>query len=213
MARIKIGNFKGPKGDKGDKGATGATGPQGPTGAKGATGAQGPAGPTGPQGPQGVQGVKGATGATGPQGPKGDKGDKGDKGATGAQGPVGPMPALINNGTTTEAGVAALDAAYGKTLADGITALNGKIPIYKISTLQCDVTNTDINAVGGYYGGVFLSEDPQFTSAVKAVVPLSAYIKGSVYLGGVIYLQDDAAFIRVNGASSGTYEIKVLYIL
>lgn len=91
-------------------------------------------------------------------------------------------------------------------------ALNGKIPIYKISTLQCDVTNTDINAVGGCYGGVFLSEDPQYTDAVKAVIPLSAYIQGAVYLGGVAYYQDDAAFIRVNG-SRGTYEIKVLYIL
>lgn len=125
MARIKIGNFKGPKGDKGDKGATGATGQQGPTGAKGATGEQGPAGPTGPQGPQGVQGVKGATGATGPQGPKGDKGDKGDKGATGAQGPVGPMPALVNNALTTTPGQAALDAVMGKTIQDQVTALNG----------------------------------------------------------------------------------------
>ena len=41
MARVLIGNFKGPKGDKGDTGATGATGPQGPQGKQGNTGATG----------------------------------------------------------------------------------------------------------------------------------------------------------------------------
>ena len=41
MARVLIGNFKGPKGDKGDTGATGATGPQGPQGPKGDKGDSG----------------------------------------------------------------------------------------------------------------------------------------------------------------------------
>ena len=54
MARVLIGNFKGPKGDKGDKGATGATGPQGPQGKQGNTGATGATGPQGPQGPSGT---------------------------------------------------------------------------------------------------------------------------------------------------------------
>lgn len=73
MARILIGNIKGPKGD------------------------------TGPQGKQGP---------TGPQGPKGD---------------TGPMPALINNASTTSAGVGALDAAMGKTLGDRIDVLNNNM--------------------------------------------------------------------------------------
>lgn len=87
MAKVLIGNFKGPKGDTGPQGPQGE---QGPTGATGATGPQGPKGDTGPQGPQGEQGPAGeqgppgATGATGPQGPKGDTG------ATGPQGPAGP---------------------------------------------------------------------------------------------------------------------------
>ena len=68
MAKVLIGNFKGPKGDKGE------TGPQGPTGA---TGAAGPAGP---------QGDPGATGPTGPQGPAGETGPAGAKGDTGARG-------------------------------------------------------------------------------------------------------------------------------
>ena len=130
---VIIGYAKGQKGDKGDKGDTGATGLQGPKGATGPTGPAGPKGDTGPQGP------KGDTGATGPQGPKGQKGD------TGLQGPMGPMPSLANNGTTTEAGVAALDAVYGKTLTDQITTLNGK------TTLQY-VANINFNdARNGYF--------------------------------------------------------------
>ena len=88
MAKILIGNIKGPIGPQGPQGVQGPTGPQGP---------QGDPGPQGEQGPQGIQGP------VGPQGPKGD---------------TGPIPTLVNNGTTTQAGVAALDAAMGKTLTD-----------------------------------------------------------------------------------------------
>ena len=84
MARVLIGNFKGPKGDKGDTGATGATGPQGPQGKQGNTGATGATGATGPQGP------KGDTGATGP---------KGDTGATGATGATGQRGSRWTEGT------------------------------------------------------------------------------------------------------------------
>ena len=62
MARVLIGNFKGPKGDKGATGATGATGPRGPQGPQGNTGATGA---TGPRGPQGIQGNTGPTGQRG----------------------------------------------------------------------------------------------------------------------------------------------------
>ena len=65
MARLLIGNIKGPKGDKGD---TGATGPQGKQGAQGVQGMQGPQGPSGPQG---VQGMQGPQGPSGPQGASG----------------------------------------------------------------------------------------------------------------------------------------------
>lgn len=107
MAKVLIGNIKGPKGDtgpqgpQGEQGPTGATGPQGPKGDKGDTGATGPEGPQGPKGnagetgPQGPTGPKGDTGARGPQGIQGEQGDtgpqgpKGDTGATGARGPQG----------------------------------------------------------------------------------------------------------------------------
>ena len=55
------------------------------------------------------------------KGPKGDTGAQGPQGATGPQGPQGPLPPLVNNALATEAGVAALDAAMGKTLQDQIT--------------------------------------------------------------------------------------------
>lgn len=51
MAKVLIGNVKGPKGD------TGPQGPQGEQGPKGETGAQGPQGPAGETGPQGVPGA------------------------------------------------------------------------------------------------------------------------------------------------------------
>ena len=102
MAKVILGNVKGPKGDKGD---TGATGPQGPRGATGATGPQGPKGDPGEDGATGPQGPKGATGATGPQGPQGEKGatgPQGPRGATGATGPQGPAGAGIPSGGSND---------------------------------------------------------------------------------------------------------------
>ena len=86
MARIPIGNIKGPQGIQGEKGDKGDIGPQG------IQGIQGPQGDEGPQGPQGE---------TGPQGP---------------QGIQGPLPPLIDNYLATESGKAALDAIVGKLL-------------------------------------------------------------------------------------------------
>ena len=59
MARILIGNVKGPKGETGATGQTGPQGPQGIQGIQGPAGQAGPAGQTGPQGPQGVPGDPG----------------------------------------------------------------------------------------------------------------------------------------------------------
>ena len=73
--------------------------------------------------------IKGPQGEQGPQGPKGDTGPQGPKGDT------GPMPTLINNGTTTQAGVGALDAAYGKTLTDKDTDLQNQLNTLNGKTL------------------------------------------------------------------------------
>ena len=55
------------------------------------------------------------------KGPKGDTGPQGEQGPVGPQGPQGPLPPLVNSALATEAGVAALDAAMGKTLQEQIT--------------------------------------------------------------------------------------------
>lgn len=119
MARILIGNVKGPKGD------AGATGPQGPQGATGATGPKGEKGDTGATGPQGPRGLQGEAGATGPQGPQGEKGDTGARGPQGIQGPQGaqgpqgpkgePGDPVVRYGTIT----AVTDATYDVELDDG----------------------------------------------------------------------------------------------
>lgn len=95
MARILIGNIKGPQG------------PQGPQGIQGETG------------PQGLQGIQGETG---PQGTQGIQGEKGDTGPQGPQGIQGPLPPLIANYLATESGKAALDAIVGKLLDERLTA-------------------------------------------------------------------------------------------
>ena len=92
MARILIGNIKGPQGPQGIQGETG------------------------PQGSQGIQGE------TGPQGPQGIQGEKGDTGPQGPQGIQGPLPPLIANYLATESGKAALDAIVGKLLDERLTA-------------------------------------------------------------------------------------------
>ena len=92
MARILIGNIKGPQGPQGIQGETG---------------------------PQGLQGIQGETG---PQGPQGIQGEKGDTGPQGPQGIQGPLPPLIANYLATETGKAALDAIVGKLLDERLTA-------------------------------------------------------------------------------------------
>lgn len=113
MAKVLIGNIKGPKGDTGE---TGPQGIQGQQGATGATGPQGPKGDTGAQGPQGEQGPVGPAGPTGPQGPQGPQGPKGD---TGPQG-EGSEPA-----TNTSLGCVKPDGStLGIPSSDGVIGVN-----------------------------------------------------------------------------------------
>lgn len=66
------------------------------------------------------------------KGPKGDTGAQGPQGPVGPQGPQGPLPPLVNNALATEAGVAALDAAMGKTLQEQVT--NNKNDITELNS-------------------------------------------------------------------------------
>ena len=124
MAKVWIGNFKGPTGD------TGAQGPKGDTGATGATGATGPVGPQGAKGDTGAtgaQGPKGDTGATGEQGPKGDTGPQGAKGDTGAAAGFGSVTASVDaNVGTPSVTVAASGENTAKNLAFTFKNLKGE---------------------------------------------------------------------------------------
>ena len=119
MARILIGNIKGPQGIQGEKGDKGDIGPQG------IQGIQGPQGEEGPQGPQGE---------VGPQGP---------------QGIQGPLPPLIDNYLATESGKAALDAIVGKLLDErlkaaetSITQLNSEAFFVPVSYFRDKINKT-----------------------------------------------------------------------
>lgn len=80
--------------------------------------------------------AKGAQGDVGPQGPEGPQGP---------QGPQGPLPTLVNNALSTTPGVAALDAAMGKTLQDHIDTTNSNLT-NKIK--RGDATVSFTNSVG-----------------------------------------------------------------
>ncbi|MGI5948464.1 MAG: hypothetical protein ACOX8K_13870, partial [Lachnospiraceae bacterium] len=67
------------------------------------------------------------------KGPQGPKGEQGIQGPVGPVGPQGPLPPLANNGTTEEAGKAALDAAYGKVLRDDVDQLNRDMEYKSVS--------------------------------------------------------------------------------
>ena len=118
MARILIGNIKGPQGPQGIQGETG---------------------------PQGLQGIQGETG---PQGPQGIQGEKGDTGPQGPQGIQGPLPPLIANYLATESGKAALDAIVGKLLDERLTAAEKSLTQlnsdFRLSRSECS-KNTESN--------------------------------------------------------------------
>ena len=71
---------------------------------------------------------------------------EGQKGEQGLQGPTGPMPPLVNNLTTNQAGQGALDAAQGKALADKDTALQSAVDALNRKT---DLGNSYTNLMDG----------------------------------------------------------------
>ena len=111
MARILIGNIKGPQGIQGPKGDTG---------------------------PQGIQGPKGDTG---PAGPKGETGSVGPQGPQGPQGIQGPLPPMVANYLMQEQGKAALDAYMGYLIKQKLDELVSKDAelLGKITQLNSDM--------------------------------------------------------------------------
>ena len=75
------------------------------------------------------------------KGPRGEQGVQGERGIQGPPGPQGPLPPLINNALATQAGVAALDAAMGKTFQDEIDSTNRNF-LSSIRFLTAEETTT-----------------------------------------------------------------------
>ena len=89
---------------------------------------------------------------------------------------------LVNNGTVTETGKYFLDAAYGKTLLDQITALNSKIIFIRIS-------DTIVN-------GFIVYRDSRITDNHRAVATLS-YIGPSSLLSVVLTTQTQKGSMNI----------------
>ena len=188
MARILIGNIKGPQGIQGPKGDTG---PQG---------IQGPKGDTGPAGP------KGATGATGPQGPQGP------------QGIQGPLPPMVANYLMQEQGKAALDAYMGYLIKQKLDELVRKDTelLGKITQLNSDnkffkgrsAPNTDINTAN-LLGGYYISDARAYSSLPSEVKTGPAFLLNFGQFATEnegrycqLLISDSGSFYRMN---TGTY--------
>lgn len=168
MARILIGNIKGPQGPQGIQGETG---------------------------PQGLQGIQGETG---PQGPQGIQGEKGDTGPQGPQGIQGPLPPLIANYLATESGKAALDAIVGKLLDERLTAAeksltqlnseltNAKTTLSALNSKKHIVStrNTTVNLSKSLIQGAYVDVKTTFTS-VDGIIPIPVLKATGWFCGGV----------------------------
>ncbi|MFR8472960.1 MAG: hypothetical protein ACLVB2_09385 [Clostridium fessum] len=203
MARILIGNIKGPQGPQGIQGETG---------------------------PQGLQGIQGETG---PQGPQGIQGEKGDTGPQGPQGIQGPLPPLIANYLATESGKAALDAIVGKLLDERLTAAEKSLTQlnsdFRLSRSECS-KNTESNvemeicqyratkdiivSLAGWY------TTPGNSTGVRRVniyaYNMSCFLSGTpagqnlVGFSGVFFLKSGETIgIRVNQTSGSTLSSKI----
>ena len=141
------------------------------------------------------------------KGPKGDTGAQGPQGPVGPQGPQGPLPPLVNNALATEAGVAALDAAMGKTLQEqvtnnknDITELNSNLGgivqrgIAHLTYLDANRASATINLDKAYTG--------QYGYAVAALA-----LSGNFSTASLSYMPvDGASFILYCANRTGTYE-------
>ena len=138
------------------------------------------------------------------KGPQGPQGPQGEQGPVGPQGPQGPLPPLVNNALATEAGVAALDAAMGKTLQDQIT--NNKNDITELnSNLATAIYSSDLMAA--YNNPTFVRWD-QNTSNTPYKAGLTTNQNGfAICYGTYSNFQTIIAFIQGDGRIYAHYNI------
>lgn len=184
MARILIGNIKGPQGIQGPKGDTG---------------------------PQGIQGLQGETGI---QGPKGEIGPAGPQGPQGPQGIQGPMPPLIANFLMQEQGKAALDAYMGTLIKQKLDELVQKDTdlLEKITQLNSDLKSKGLSSFGEIPSGGsvidFVTKEylGKFTFGFFTYSVLSDPPDGInfTYSSGITFCRVDSIFVMLFSRISGT---------
>lgn len=173
MAKIFIGNVKGPKGDKGDTGPEGPRGLQGPAGAdgeQGPQGIQGLQGPKGDRGPEGPAGADGKEGPAGPAGPTGPEGPQGERGPAGPQGPAGEGKTLYKHDLSVYCGSLDLSEVYTKHASVSVrisfTIINGS-------------SEPIINGKGLISAGVKTYTDPDATTKENFTSCTGIYVSSS----------------------------------
>lgn len=98
------------------------------------------------------------------KGPKGDTGLQGIQGEIGPVGPQGPLPTLVNNALATTPGVAALDAAMGKTLQDHIDTTNSNLTTVRATYPNNHSTTNIVVVRSGNVRILSFSGFPDFTT-------------------------------------------------
>lgn len=148
--------------------------------------------------------AKGAQGDVGPQGPQGE---------IGPAGPQGSLPPLVNNALATEAGVAALDAAMGKTLQDEITQTNSNLT--DLAAVSPDFTKTVYGSVNSNtVGWVDKTVDLTNCSVIMLVIKNSGgtAIFGSTFIPTYLFKVHDTIQCRVSINSTTFVECDAKYI-
>ena len=153
MAKIFVGNLKGPKGDKGDTGPEGPRGLQGPAGAdgeQGPQGIQGLQGPKGDRGPEGPAGADGKEGPAGPAGPTGPEGPQGERGPAGPQGPAGESTKVYAHKLTIRRSDVDLSSVAGSEFTADI---NLHTTLYSTSSTKINKISDLIRYTTSNFGG------------------------------------------------------------
>lgn len=130
------------------------------------------------------------------KGPQGAQGIQGPQGPVGATGPQGPMPDLVNNALATEAGVAALDAAMGKTLQDQIAQQNSNIGQIKLYS-----ETMELNTSG--YVDLPISDYESYKSDGYTGYVIMGYVFATGTISNAIHnIVQSNGVVRINYANS-----------
>lgn len=180
----------GPQGETGPSGPQGEAGPVGPQGAMGPSGPQGETGPAGPQGDIGPTGPQGSVGPAGPQGEAGPTGPQGELGPTGPQGETGPSGPQGEVGPTGPQGAVGPAGPQGEAGPQGAQGEAGP-PGPSVSPAGID-GSIQFGSSGNFASSsnLFWDNTSSFLGVGTPAPSSVLHVKGSVFLEGVVRIQD-----------------------